>query len=51
MGLEDYTWIISEAALCEEFGLDCPCIFNYGRFHLRLEVRVCIVYGGDYSHD
>ena len=26
MGLEDYTWKISEAALHEEFGLDCPCI-------------------------
>ncbi|KAK1631762.1 hypothetical protein QYE76_006077 [Lolium multiflorum] len=28
MGLEDYTWKISEAALHEEFGLDCPCICN-----------------------
>ena len=28
MGLEDYTWKISEAALNEEFGLDCPCICN-----------------------
>ena len=50
MGLEDYTWKISEAASHEEFGLDCPCIFNYGRLYLRLKVRVCIVHGGDYSH-
>ena len=27
MGLEDYTWKISEAALYGEFGLVCPCIF------------------------
>ena len=26
MGLEDYTWKISEAAWHEEFGLDFPCI-------------------------
>ena len=35
MGLEDYTWKISEAALHEEFGLDCPCIFSYSRSYLR----------------
>ena len=45
MGLEDYTWKISEAALHEEFGLDCPCIFNYSRSHLRLKVRVLLVHG------
>ena len=28
MGLEDYTWKISEAALHGEFGLVCPCICN-----------------------
>ena len=50
MGLEDYTWKISEAALHGEFGLGCPCIFNYSRLHLRLKVRVCIVHGGDCSH-
>ena len=50
MGLEDYTWKISEAALHEEFGLDCPCIFSYSRSHLRLKVRVRLVHGGDYSH-
>ena len=50
MGLEDYTWKISEAALREEFGLDCPCIFNYGRLYLRLKVRVCIVHDGGCSH-
>ena len=50
MGLKDYTWKISEAALHGEFGLDCPCIFNYSRLHHRLKVRVCIVHGGDYSH-
>ena len=50
MGLKDYTWNISEAALCEEFGLDCPCIFNYSRSHLRLEVRIRLVHGWDCSH-
>ena len=47
MGLGDYTWKISEAALHGEFGLDCPCIFNYSRLYRRLKVRVCLVHGGD----
>jgi hypothetical protein len=46
MGLEDYTWKIFEAALHGEFGLVCPCIFNYSRLYLRSKVRVCIVHGG-----
>ena len=49
MGLEDYTWKISEAALHGEFGLVCPCIFNYSRlcFRSRLEFVSCTV---GYSH-
>jgi hypothetical protein len=46
MGLKDYTWRISETALHGEFGLDCPCIFNYSRLYRRLKVRVCLVHGG-----
>ena len=46
MGLEDYTWKISEAALHGEFGLVCPCIFNCSRLYLRSRFRVCIAHGG-----